>query len=413
MPRLRAKELLSLLGIAVMVSAASVALAVGESESSSASDTASDSDKSQKLDKAGLGQILFFDVNLSKNRTQSCAICHNPAHGFVDNRETSVGKSVSLGDDGKSLGDRNTPTAAYSKFSPSFHQNKSGDYKGGQFLDGREPDLTGQASGPPLNPIEMAMPDKAILVERLKENELYLKAFKDVFGEDVFADTDGAYHAMTQSIAAFEKTDLFSPFDSKYDRFIRGEVKLTKQESLGESLFFSQQFTNCNSCHQLKAFPGSYKETFTNYEFHNLGVPVNKALRAANGKGDDFVDHGLLDHPEVNDEKQDGKFKVSTLRNVAVTGPYMHNGVFKDLRTVVLFYDKFNNPTRKINPETVQPWDVPEVNKNLALEEEEFSGPALKDSEVDALVAFMRTLTDKRYEHLLPKIDETADSKPN
>lgn len=388
----RTTEPLLILGVIALLGAVSVAEGLDDSAE-------------QGIDKAGLGQVLFFDVNLSKNRTQSCATCHNPAHGFVDNRETAVGTAVSLGDDGKSLGDRNAPTASYASFAPRFQRNKAGDYKGGQFLDGRESNLAGQAGGPPLNPVEMAMPDKALVVERLKENALYLKSFKDLFGDDVFSQTDAVYQAMTESIAAFEKTKLFSPFDSKYDRYIKGEVKLTKQESLGESLFFSQQFTNCNRCHQIKAFPGSYNETFTNYEYHNLGVPVNKALRVANGKGDDFVDHGLLEHPEIDDPKQDGKFKVSTLRNIAVTGPYMHNGVFKDLRTVVLFYDKFNNSTRTLNPETGKPWATPEVDKNLALEDEEFDGPALKDSEVDALVAFMKTLTDKRYEHLLEKAE--------
>jgi cytochrome c peroxidase len=97
--------------------------------------------------KAALGEKLFSDVSLSKNRTQSCATCHNPEHGFVDNRMTAVGKAVSLGDDGKSLGDRNAPTAAYAKFSPDFHQNKKGGSVGGQFLDGREKDLAGQAGG--------------------------------------------------------------------------------------------------------------------------------------------------------------------------------------------------------------------------------------------------------------------------
>jgi cytochrome c peroxidase len=110
----------------------------------------------------------------------------------------------------------------------------------------------------------------------------------------------------------------------------------------------------------------------------------------------------LLEHPAVDAKSADGKFKVPTLRNVAVTAPYMHNGVFADLRTVVLFYDKFNNSERKLNPETGKPWGVPEVEKNLALPEKEFQAPALKDAEVDALVAFMQTLTDKRYEALLP-----------
>ncbi|MBJ6612135.1 MAG: methylamine utilization protein MauG [Candidatus Thiothrix moscowensis] len=351
--------------------------------------------------KAELGEKLFSDVNLSKNRTQSCATCHNPEHGFVDNRSTSVGKAVSLGDDGKSLGDRNAPTAAYASLSPDFHQNKQGKYVGGQFLDGREKDLAGQAGGPPTNPLEMGMPDKPAVVERLKENAAYVSAFKQLFGDTVFEQPEVAYAAMAESLAAFEKTDRFAPFDSKYDRYLRGEVELTDQESLGESLFFSNQFTNCNRCHQLKAFPGSEGETFSNYEYHNLGVPTHQAVREANGKGKDFVDKGLREHPDVKDDKETGKFKVPTLRNVAITGPYMHNGVFNDLKTVVLFYDQFNNSERKLNPETGKPWDAPEVDENLALKEKDFQAPALKDSEVDALVAFMQTLTDQRYEHLL------------
>ena len=208
---------------------------------------------------------------------------------------------------------------------------------------------------------------------------------------------------MAESLGEFEKTDQFAPFDSRYDRYLKGEEELTDQESLGESLFFSKQFTNCNRCHQLKAFPGSDGETFSNYEYHNLGVPTHDAVRAANGKGKAFVDQGLLEHPDITDVKEAGKFKVPTLRNVAVTAPYMHNGVFSDLKTVVLFYDKFNNRERKLNPETGQPWDEPEVAQNLALNEKDFQASALKDSEVDALVAFMKTLTDKRYEPLLTR----------
>lgn len=352
-------------------------------------------------DKSQLGQLLFFDVNLSKNRTQSCATCHNPAHGFIDDRPSALHGMVSLGDDSQSFGDRNTPTASYASFIPRITRSDEGDFKGGLFLDGRERDLAGQAGGPPLNPVEMGMPDKASVVERLKQNQVYLDSFKVIFGEQVFDDVDVAYEAMAQSLAAFETTDFFSPFDSKYDRYLRKEATLTQQESLGEALFFSQQFTNCNRCHQLKAFPNSKGETFTDYKYYNLGVPVNTVVRNANGQGAEFVDKGLLEHPRIDDPNQAGKFKVSTLRNIAVTGPYMHNGVFKDLRTVVLFYDKFNNPTRKINPETGKPWQQPEVNRNLALNDAQFSAPALSDKEVDALVAFMRTLTDKRYEHLL------------
>ncbi|MCW2308479.1 cytochrome-c peroxidase [Rhodobium gokarnense] len=349
-----------------------------------------------------LGEALFFDTNLSKNGTQACATCHSPDNGFTDPRETDAGRAVSLGDDGSSLGDRNAPTASYAVFSPPFHRREDGKYVGGQFLDGREKDLAGQAGGPPLNPIEMGMPHKAAVVERLKDNPAYAEAFPRLFGKDVFATDEAAYGAMAAAIAAFEGTDTFAPFDSKYDRFLRGEVKLTDQEELGRLLFFSQQFTNCNQCHQLRRLPGQKQETFSNYEYHNIGIPANTAVRVLNGVAKDHVDRGLLDNPAVDDPAEAGKFKVPTLRNVAVTGPYMHNGVFTKLRTAILFYNKYNskNPERQVNPETGQPWRQPEVAENISLKELE-SGPALEDKRIDALVAFLKTLTDKRYEHLL------------
>ncbi|WP_420340101.1 cytochrome-c peroxidase [Roseibium sp.] len=352
--------------------------------------------------KAALGEALFFDVNLSKNRSQACATCHNPDYGFVDPRPTEAGLAVSIGDDGISLGDRNTPTASYAKYAPYFHKVEDGVYRGGQFLDGREPDLTGQAGGPPLNPGEMGMPDKASVVARLRENTNYVSAFKKLFGDDVFVDDDTAYKAMQISLAAFETTPFFSPFDSKYDRSLRGEVKLTDEEELGRVLFFSQQFTNCNQCHQLQTSQISKEETFSNYEYHNIGIPVNLEVRAANGLGSDFVDPGLLDNPLVSEPSELGKFKVPTLRNVAVTGPYMHNGVFKDLRTTVVFYNKYNSKaaSAQTNPETGEPWAPPEVDGTLSLKELEH-GPALDAQRIDALVAFMKTLTDRRYEHLL------------
>lgn len=352
--------------------------------------------------KALLGEALFFDVNLSKNRTQACATCHDPSFGYADPRDSLAGRMVSLGDDGVSLGDRNAPTAAYARFSPTFHQREDGTYVGGQFLDGREPDLMGQAGGPPLNPLEMGMPSKAAVVERLQEDPLYVASFTALYGPDIFADADAAYLAMTESIAAYEETEIFAPFDSKYDRYLRGEVSLTDQEELGRVLFFSQQFTNCHLCHMQHTSPIAATETFSNYEYHNVGIPANAAVRALNGMPDGHVDRGLLDNPAVDDPAQAGKFKVPTLRNVAVTGPYMHNGVFEELRTAVAFYNKFNTKTAagQINPETGAPWGPPEVDGTLSLEELEH-GPALDDRRIDALVAFLKTLTDARYEHLL------------
>lgn len=356
-------------------------------------------DSAQKL-----GGALFTDVNLSKNRSQACVSCHSPQLAFTDPRETpKVAGAVSLGDDGSSLGDRNAPSAAYASFAPDFHIKDDGKPVGGLFHDGRAKNLEEQAGAPPLNPIEMGMPDKASVVARLRENPSYVSAFGALFGPgNVLDDTERGYQAMTLAIAAFERTPDFSPFDSKYDRFLRGEAKLTDQEELGRVLFFSSQFTNCSQCHRSNAQGGTEKELFSNFEYHNIGIPTNHAVRAANGSKAGHIDHGLLANPVVTDKAQDGKFKVPTLRNVAVTGPYMHNGVFKDLRTTVLFYNKYNskNPKRQINPETGAAWEGPEVAANLSVKELE-SGPALDDKRVDALVAFLKTLTDKRYEHLL------------
>ncbi|WP_198403457.1 cytochrome-c peroxidase [Celeribacter ethanolicus] len=346
----------------------------------------------------GLGEALFFDENLSQNRTQSCSTCHDPEHAFADPRGMA-----SPGDDGVSLGDRNAPTATYAHFAPMFEKLDEGVYRGGQFHDGRAATLADQAGGPPLNPIEMGMPDAASVVARLEENPAYVVAFKDLFGDEIFTDSDAAYAAMTKAIAAFEETDLFSPFDSKYDRYLRGEAELTREEMLGETLFFSQQFTNCNLCHQLKPQAGAEGETFTNYEYHNIGVPENGDLRDMNGVGRGHPDLGLAQNGMLTDTTGlEGKIKVPTLRNVAVTGPYMHNGVFQDLRTVVLFYNTYNTKSeaRMINPEIGERFGLPEVPENISMEELT-TGPALEDREIDALVAFMKTLTDARYEHLL------------
>lgn len=346
-----------------------------------------------------VGQALFFDPNLSKNKTQSCSTCHNPNFAFVDDRDNGVKAQVSLGDDGVSLGDRTAPTASYAKFSPIFHFDKEkNQYIGGQFWDARVATLEEQAGGPPLNPIEMGMPSKKAVVERIKENEYYVKSFKKLFGNEVFKDNEFAYEAMTKAIGAFEKTDFFSPFDSKYDRYLREEEELSLEEELGMSLFFSNNNTNCSTCHKLK-FEGDLKETFTNYEFHNIGVPINKSLRAKNGVKE--LDKGLLANPKVKDKAHEGKFKVPTLRNIAITAPYMHNGVFKDLRTVLEFYDKYNNEERAINKETNKPWDEPEVEHSVNLKD--LKAKKLTDKKIDAIIAFLKTLTDKRYEHLLEK----------
>jgi len=376
---------------------------------------ASDSDDNPLFStKALLGESLYSDTNLSLNRTQSCSTCHNPDHGFIDERLNSEGviNPVSEGDDGVSFGDRNSPTAAYARFIPPFHEgshtrfnSKQPDYEGfigGQFHDGREDDLKGQAGGPPTNPIEMGMPDKASVVVRLQENSDYISSFKALYSEDIFDDVDTVYAAMAESIAEFEKTESFSPFDSKYDRSLTGDYQYDplSKAAEGKALFFSQQFTNCATCHQLHVNSHA-EETFSNYEYHNLGVPINLIARSFNAKEADFVDNGLFENPAVSDVAHKGKYKVPTLRNIAITEPYMHNGVFQDLKTVLEFYDHFlTGSDHLFNPESGLPWREAEIPETVS-ESELADGRKLSDSEIEALVCFLRTLTDQRYEILI------------
>lgn len=358
----------------------------------------------KQLTEAELGQILFLDPNFSANRTMSCATCHEPTKSFTDHRENTAHRMVSLGDDGKSLGSRNTPMAAYANTSPTFHFDENlKEYVGGQFLDGRADTLVDQAMGPPLNPVEMGLPDAETLVERIQENPFYVDTFKRLYGEHIF-DQKGkevvppAFVAFADALQAFESTDTFSTYDSKYDRFLKGEYELTVLEDLGRTLFFSNNNINCSTCHVLKA-EDSTKEPFSNHQYRNIGIPSNVDLLSAGHLKIDFIDHGLLENPVVNDPKYDGKFKNPSLRNVAVTAPYMHNGVFKELRTVMAFYDHYNNPERKINPETGKPWRAPEVP--LTIDKEDLTAHALTDRKIDALVAFMKILTDKRFESFI------------
>ncbi|RJL02324.1 cytochrome-c peroxidase [Paracoccus siganidrum] len=346
-----------------------------------------------------LGRQLFHEPLLSRNGSQSCATCHDPDHAFTDPRETAAGRAVSLGDDGTSHGDRNTPTLSYAFLSPAFHRDDKGRYKGGQFWDGRADDLKDQAGQPMLNPVEMGMPDKAAVIGRLRGEPGYVAEFEAVFGPGALEDIDRAFDHAAEALAAYQSTPEFAPFDSKYDRYLRGEAELTPQEEFGHTVFITW---NCRLCHQLRKQGLTQHETFTSFEYHNIGVPANHAVRALNGLGPDHVDRGLAERPGIDDPAQAGRVKVPTLRNVAVTGPYMRNGVFEDLRTAVLFYNKYpsRRPIHQINPETGADWGPPEVAQNLSLPELQ-SGLMVDDARIDALVAFLETLTDRRYEPLL------------
>lgn len=348
------------------------------------------------LDQQALGQALFFDKNLSLTRNQACGSCHEPGRAFTDSRDNGVSGAVSIGDDGRSLGDRNTPTITYASRVPPFHENENDEYVGGFFLDGRSATIDDQAREPFLNPIEMAMPDRASVVDRVAENPVYVSALQAHFGKNIFSNSEQAFDAIVASIVTFESSDLFSSYDSRYDRYLRGEYTLTAQEEIGRLLFFSQ-LINCHSCHLLDLREAASEELFSNHKYHNIGVPVNQATRELNGVSDPDV--GLLANPRVNDPSQAGKFRVPSLRNVAVTGPYMHNGVFQELETAILFYDKYLLSTAgsQTNPETGADWGEPEISENIDLPLLQ-EGQPITPQRASALAAFLRTLTDQRYE---------------
>jgi len=350
--------------------------------------------------KAKLGQALFFDPSLSSPPGQSCATCHDASAAFTDpDHRLPVSKGVLPG----RVGNRNAPTSLYAAFSPKFHFDKEeGLYVGGQFPDGRAATLEEQAKGPFLNPLEMANPDKQSVVEKVRR-AAYSPEFDRVFGKGALGDTEQAYERIAEALAAFQRTPQFSPFSSKYDAWLAGKTKLTQQELRGLRLFESEDKGNCAACHPSKPGPRGESPLFTDFTYDNLGVPRNpdnpfyKLPAQLNPAGALWVDRGL--GATVNKRSEDGKFKVPTLRNIDLTGPYMHNGYFRTLRGTVVFYnDRDKKPLCKKNLVTEEEalkqkcWPAPEVITNV--NHDELGDLGLSEREIDDIVAFMKTLTD-------------------
>jgi len=337
---------------------------------------------STEVDLATLGEALFFDKNLSEPSGQSCASCHTPANGFADpDSNLSTSEGVIAGQ----FGTRNTPSAAYAAFVPAFvYDIVERLYTGGQFLDGRASLLEDQAKGPPLNPVEMHNPNKASYVAKVAAAS-YSPLAKKIFGLNVFDDPETAYDKIARAIAAYERTKVFSPFSSKFDAYIKGTATLSAQELEGLSLFEGKG--GCVACHPTRPTADGTPGLFTDFTYDNLGVPKNMAIPAYAADAN-FIDIGLAGNSKVIADgraaQNRGKFKVSTLRNIALTGPYMHNGVFKTLKEVVSFYN-----TRDTNQSRWGAAEIPETINHT-----ELGNLGLSDSEEDALVTFLQTLTD-------------------
>ncbi len=368
-----------------------------------------------------LGDALYFDQNLSLNGNQACSSCHDPAFGFVDpaNVADPSNSPVSVGSDGVSTGGLNSPSAAYAAFSPFFHWNGvDGLFVGGQFWNGRANSLAEQAAGPFLNPVEMAMPDKWSVVDRLRTSVApdYKTMFADVYSIDLsavapytgdyvtpVAEADfppgvlETYDRMAKAIGEFEKTEMFTKFDSKFDYYLAGLATLTKAEEKGRKLFNSQG--KCALCHLptptiapdgVSPFP----PLFTDFTYDNLGVPQNVNILGRP------IDFGLGARPDIAAIDplglQIGKHKVMTLRNIDLTPPYAHNGVFATLEEIVHFYntrDALGVCVDNNDPGFgVTCWPAPEVAQNVNVDE--LGDLKLTAAQEADIVTFLKTLTD-------------------
>ncbi len=372
-----------------------------------------------------LGKSIFFDENLSINANQSCAACHTPEVGWTgpDPVINATG-AVYEGSVSGRFGNRKPPSSAYATFSPILHyviEKKEALFIGGNFWNGR---ATGeklgnpaadQAQGPFLNPLEQALSTPADVITRVCSST-YAGLFQQVWGPDICNPdkVDEAFDSIALSIEAFEASSESNAFTSKYDYYLKGIVDLTKEEKKGLNLFKSNG--KCANCHSVDPGPNGEPPLLTSFTYKNLGVPRNPenpfyAQAAFNPLGDRWIDLGLgeflasrLDYQQFAAESY-GKQKVPTLRNVdrrpypGFVKAYGHNGYFKTLKEIVHFYN-----TRDVKPVCIDPfttaadalaqdcWPAPEVPTNV--NRKELGNLHLTDDQEDAIVAFLKTLSD-------------------
>ena len=314
-------------------------------------------------DRIALGRKLYFDTRLSKDGTLACATCHDVSRGFTDHRSVSEG----IGDH---LGKRSAPTTMNAALMQS------------QFWDGRAPSLEEQAKLPILNPIEMGHPDAASAMAAVNTDPAYVGLFQKAYGRTP------NYEDLGRAIASFERTLIF--LDAPFDRFAGGDSKaISAAAQRGLDLFNGK--ARCVSCHMIN----SSNPLGTDNLFHNIGVSARtQNFEALAGKAlgvlKENSDSAALDKLAIETDMSElgrflvtkkrgdvGAFKTEQLRNVGLTGPYMHDGSLKTLWDVMDHYNK-GGETNAYLDGGIEPLN-------------------LSESEINDVVAFLFTLTDERF----------------
>jgi cytochrome c peroxidase len=355
---------------------------------------------------AAVGRRIFFDAALSEPAGTSCATCHDPARAFSGG---AIGdKGVSRGSRPGHFARRTTPSALYLKFVRPFHYHWEEDAPlpdafGGFFWDGRVDSLAALAEQPLRNPDEMNGGDRAHVAAKLRAAP-YADDLRRALGATALASDDGAMLALGRALEAFLLGADMAPFSSRYDDFVRGGAPLTPLERRGMALFRDPEAGNCASCHRFN--PTAHdpaRSLFTDFGYEALAPPRNRRL-VTPGRP---VDLGLCERNDprshTNDTRLCASFRTPSLRNVAVRPTFMHNGAFTSLRDVVAFYaTRSTSPRRWYRSGSVLE-DVPvryraNVNqRRVPYDRGVGKRPRLDDGQIDAIVAFLETLTDAPF----------------
>lgn len=358
-----------------------------------------------------IGRQAFCDPGLSASGAMSCASCHSPQNHFGPPNALAVQHG---GADMHQPGLRAVPSLTYIEASPPFteHYFDSEDEAdesvdngptGGLTWDGRVDRGRAQARIPLFSPFEMANSDATRIAAHLRAAP-YAAALRDALGADVLDDPRRAVDAIAQALEVYEQdAATFYPYSSKYDAYLAGRATLTPREARGLALFNDPRKGNCAQCHLSERADDGTPPQFTDFGFIALGVPRNAAIPA--DADPSYYDLGLCGplRTDFRDRAEYcGLFRTPSLRNVATRHVFFHNGVYHDLRDVLRFY-----AGRDVTPEKFYPRhpdgtvaiddDLPlryQANLNTDPPFGKRDAPALSESEIDDIIAFLGTLTD-------------------